>query len=105
LKAYLPFFTFGVLFCDVENLKEIGRPLDAIRNLNFWIKIPINLALIFLFISYGSILTDGECQVRDQGDCDYHNAVTFGVSKYAFWFFQTIGALAGFFFALTSEYF
>lgn len=105
LRAYLPLFTYGVAFSDLENLSKYFRPLDSMRDLNFWIKIPINLALIFLFVSYGSLMPDDVCTKRDDGDCTYYNAITFGTNKYTFWFFQTIGAISGFIFALTSEYF
>ena len=58
----LPLFVFGVILSDIEHLtKGMGRPLDAMRNLSIWVKIPINLVLIFMFMSYGSLLFGFEC--------------------------------------------
>ena len=59
---YLPLFLIGVIFSDIEHLsKGFGRPLDALRNINFWVKIPINLAFIVIFMFYGSLLGEGKC--------------------------------------------
>ena len=81
LRAYLPLFTYGLIFSDIEHLtKGFGRPLDAMRDLSIWAKIPINLVLIFLFISYGSLIPDDMCAKRDDGDCTYYNIITFTIN-------------------------
>ena len=65
-------FTYGLIFSDIEHLtKGFGRPLDAIRNMNFWVKIPINLFLIILFMFYGSLLPDDQCAMKDEVDCSF----------------------------------
>ena len=52
----IPLFTAGVILADVEHLtKGMGRPLDYIRNMNIWFKIPLNSLLIFIFCVYGSV--------------------------------------------------
>ena len=62
LVMYLPLFLIGVIFSDIEHLsKGFGRPLDALRNINFWVKIPINLVFIVIFMFYGSLLGEGKC--------------------------------------------
>ena len=59
IVKYFPLFTFGVIFSDIEHLtKGYGRPLDGLRNLNFWVKIPINLAFIAIFIIFGGLAAD-----------------------------------------------
>lgn len=44
------------------------------------------------------------CEKRDEGDCAYDEMVTFGTKNSASWFFKTLGALAGFLLALTSDW-
>tara|TARA_B110000285_G_C15007497_1_gene554638 strand:+ start:284 stop:574 length:291 start_codon:yes stop_codon:yes gene_type:complete len=48
-----------------------GRPLDAIRNLNIWWKIPINLFLLFIFFTYGSYGGNERCMEAHDGECEY----------------------------------
>lgn len=88
LRAYIPFFTYGLIFSDSENLKtDNPRPLDAVRELHWGWKIPINLVLVFLFTSYGAIIEKKTCDVREEDDCAYFNAVTFYSGDYGFWVF------------------
>lgn len=92
------------MFSDVEHLpKGSGRPLDAIRDLNFFIKIPINLILLVIFMFYGSVLPMKNCDNKDPDACWWHKTVTFGDTEILPWGF--FAALAGFLFLLTSEYF
>jgi hypothetical protein len=80
-------FTYGLIFSDIEHLsKGYGRPLDALRNLSIWIKIPINLVLAIIFMSYGSLIPDDQCKVRDDGDCAFYDIISFyGGSLRWFW--------------------
>lgn len=48
IKIYIPIFLVAVVFADIESMKT-WRPLDAIRNLHWRWKIPINFVLLFLF--------------------------------------------------------
>lgn len=104
LRAYIPYFTFGVIFADVENLRE-SVPLGVLRDLHWGWKIPINLVLLFLFFTYGSMTMWATCEKRDEGDCWYQDVTTFGTQDKIYWLFSTIGTLAGFIFALTSPAF
>ena len=47
------------MFADLEHDKNIRR-LDAIRNLDWWWKIPINISLFIIFIFYGSVEIESE---------------------------------------------
>ena len=55
-----PYFVIGTAIADLETLKN--RPLDGLRDLNFALKIPINLALLFLFVSFGSYNKRENCE-------------------------------------------
>lgn len=105
LRAFIPFFTYGVLFSDIENLRD-SVPLDALRDLEWWQgKILINIVFAALLVIYGSMTLPATCEVYPEDTCQFQDAVTFNTGKYGYWFFQTIGALAGFLFALTSPAF
>ena len=107
LVMYLPLFLIGVIFSDIEHLsKGFGRPLDALRNINFWVKIPINLVFLTIFVVYGSQTESSTCaskEVDDPDACLFHKAVTFNTIDKLPW--KYLGAVSGFVFALTSEYF
>jgi hypothetical protein len=83
--------------------KGMGRPLDSIRDLNFWVKIPINLTFLAIFMLWGSIMSNGNCSNKDPDACWFHRAVTFGELDLLPWAF--FAAISGFVFLLTSEYF
>jgi peptidoglycan/LPS O-acetylase OafA/YrhL len=104
LRSFLPYFTYGVAIADSENLKG-DLPLNALRKLDWWWKIPINLVLVFIFLSYGSMTIPETCKKRDEFDCAYMTIVTGGAFADAFWFFEALAALAGFILALTSSAF
>ena len=55
LRWFLPIFTFGILFADLETLRPT-RPLDVIRNWPIWAKLILNSLLIVIFVIYGSII-------------------------------------------------
>lgn len=107
LRAYLPLFTFGVIFSDVENLKlpkgEL-MPFEKMRQLAWYWKIPINLVLVILFTFYGSTIEQETCKKRGD-DCAFFDAVQFYQGAKFFWIFQTIAAIAGFILAITSQWF
>ena len=44
------------MFCDLDNA-EGGSYIDIVRKLNLWYKIPLNLVLLLLFFSYGSVIS------------------------------------------------
>jgi hypothetical protein len=100
LRAYIPYFTYGVIFADMENLRG-SIPLDYLRELPYKYKVPLNCFLAFLFLSYGSMTMTETCAHRGN-DCWYQEQVTFHTGHKTFWFFTTIGTLAGFTLALTS---
>lgn len=107
LRAYLPLFTFGVIFSDVENLKlPKGElvPFEKMRQLAWYWKIPINLALAILFTFYGSTIEQETCKKRGD-DCAFFDAIQFYQGAKFFWIFQTIAAVAGFILAITSQWF
>ena len=54
LIIHTPIFFFGVVFADIENLKDQKKPLDHIRALHWGWKIVVNSILIILFFSLGS---------------------------------------------------
>ena len=56
IRQHLPTFAWGVIFADIESININGRrPLDVIRKLNIWAKIPLNLFLLTLFICFGTV--------------------------------------------------
>ena len=57
LVKYIPIFFFGVAFADIET--HPSRPLDRVRELSIWWKIPLNTALIIIIVSWGSYSGDG----------------------------------------------
>lgn len=54
VRQHMPTFFWGVMFCDLEHDK-VNRRLDALRDLDWWWKVPINATLFILFIFYGSV--------------------------------------------------
>ena len=52
-----------------QNLSK--RPLDKIRLLSIWWKIPINTLLLFIFFTYGSWTGEGHCLTTYDEECDY----------------------------------
>jgi hypothetical protein len=54
LIIHTPIFFFGVIFADMETLKDQRKPLDYIRALHWGWKIIVNGILLILFISLGS---------------------------------------------------
>ena len=76
IVKHIPVFFFGVIFADLENLKPT-RPLDWLRNLSIWWKIPINLFLFIVIISWGSYSGDGKCVQVSDGTCPFWVYATF----------------------------
>lgn len=56
VRQHLPTFLWGIIFADIETVNINGRrPLDVLRKMNIWLKIPFNLFLFTLFAVYGSV--------------------------------------------------
>jgi len=100
---HLPVFFLGVIIADFENMKD-SRPLDAVRNLHWGWKIPINLFLIFVIVSLGSYKGNSKCLNDHDDSCEYWRYVTlnFALNKL---FYNYVAALSLIFFALTSSWF
>lgn len=75
LIIHLPVFFLGAILADFETLKD-HRPLDSVRNLSTWWKIPINLVLVVVFLSLGSYKGNGKCLTDDDGDCEFWRYAT-----------------------------
>lgn len=52
----MPQFLIGTALADMENM--VHRPLDRLRDLSIWWKIPINFALVTIIFIWGSISDD-----------------------------------------------
>ena len=66
LRTHLPTFAFGVIFADIESININGRrPLDVIRKLPLWAKIPFNLFLFTIFFVFCAIDIEGLNNIRD----------------------------------------
>jgi hypothetical protein len=72
---HIPIFFIGVIIADMESDPH-SRPLDSIRNLNWYWKIPINLVLLFIFFTYGSYGGLNRCMDKDDGECEYWRIMT-----------------------------
>lgn len=101
--SLFPVFFVGTILADLENIKP-RRPLDGVRKLSIWWKIPLNLVAFALFVLYGSFYGDGNCILKDEGDCEYHRIITINhiIPKLGCTY---IGAIALIFLALTSQWF
>jgi peptidoglycan/LPS O-acetylase OafA/YrhL len=103
VRQHLPTFAWGVIFADIDSININGRrPLDVLRKLNIWVKIPFNLFLFGLFVIFGSVDIETLSHMRSDDNQRYNLVVTFGyfigmpVS-------MLIAALAIFILALTSS--
>jgi len=101
LMTHLPIFVVGVAFADMESMKR--RPLDAIRRLSIWWKIPLNALLLAIFVTYGSWTGEGHCLTAYDEECPfwYYSSI-FG------WLPKTLamyaGAISIFVLCLTSDW-
>ena len=95
-------FLVGVTLADLETMDP--RPLDWLRKLNIWWKIPINFVLFALFVSYGSYGGDGRCHLAKDGTCDFWMIITFNetITKMLCYYVAAISLII---LALTSEWF
>ena len=101
LMIHLPIFVVGVFFADMESLPK--RPLDKIRLLSIWWKIPINTLLLLVFFTYGSWTGEGHCLTTYDEECDFWYYTTiFGYIPKAFAMYAA--AVSIFLLALTSEW-
>ena len=99
---YFELFVFGIILSDIEHLtKGFGRPLDALRNLSIWWKIPLNLVLIVIFLIYGSLNEYADDFPKE--DMGFYRAVR--GYEYLSWLpWEDVGALAIMILCLTSEW-
>lgn len=103
VRMHLPTFAWGVIFADIETINIYGRrPLDVLRKLNIWAKIPLNLFLFALFVIFGAVDIEALNHTRADENQKYGLVVTFG------YFIgmpvaMLISALAIFLLALTSK--
>jgi len=63
IRESLPTFFIGVMFCDLEHDQKVRR-LDSLRELPWYVKIPLNTALIVIFCIYASVAEDSEDHYR-----------------------------------------
>ena len=87
----------------MESIPE-GRPLDKIRNLSMWWKVPLNLVLFTIFITYGSYGGDGRCKQAHDGNCGFWYHATLGENIPKMWGYYA-AAISLTILALTSEWF
>lgn len=66
IRHYLPTFAIGVIFADLDTVNINGRrPLDVIRKLPIWAKIPLNLFLFAIFCVFGVVETERSNNLRE----------------------------------------
>jgi len=103
VRQHLPTFAWGVIFADIDSVNINGRrPLDVLRKLNIWIKIPFNLFLLGLFVIFGSIDIETLNGMRSEENQRYSLVVSFGYFI-GMPICMLIAALAIFILALTSS--
>lgn len=68
----IPYFILGVMFADMETM--IDRPLDRIRNLEWYWKIPFNTCLVAMILIWGSMMSDNPkgCMTTYDDRCLLH---------------------------------
>ena len=71
----MPLFFIGVMFCDLEHDKAIRR-LDALRDLPWYFKIPINTGLLILFCFYGSVWEEENSRLKSDVYRSYEKNAT-----------------------------
>lgn len=100
---HIPVFFFGVMIADLETFKEY-RPLDTLRDLSIWWKIPINFVLLFISLSYGSYSNNARCNGVHDSYCDFWAVISWDATI-PMPFCTYIGANAFIILALTSSVF
>jgi peptidoglycan/LPS O-acetylase OafA/YrhL len=103
IRESLPTFFIGVMFCDLEHDQKVRR-LDSLRELPWYVKIPLNTALIVIFCIYASVAEDSEDHYRHQDMRTYDIMVT-GDYTIGFGVCMHIAALSIFLLALISQWF
>jgi len=103
IRMHLPTFAWGVIFADIECININGRrPLDVIRKLSIWVKIPLNLFLFTLFITFGTVDIEPLNNIRDPENQKYSLIISFGYII-GMPICMLIAALSIFFLCLTSR--
>ena len=79
VRMHIPTFAWGVIFADIDSINVNGRrPLDVLRKLNIWAKIPLNLFLLTIFIVFGAVDIETLNHMRADENQRYNLVVTFG---------------------------
>jgi len=103
VRMHIPTFAWGVIFADIETININGRrPLDVLRKMSIWVKIPFNLFLFALFVVFGSVDIETLNHMRADENQRYGLTVTFGYFI-GMPIAMLIAALAIFLLALTSS--
>jgi len=76
IKWYLPVFTYGLIYLDLDCPAKGPRALDYIRDLNGWCKILINVPLFLIFLFYGSITPEADNLSRLDEDQSFTEDMT-----------------------------
>jgi len=69
MMNFIPVFFYGVILADLETFHV--RPLDSIRNLHWGWKIPVNLALFTVAVSFGAYNRSGWMHCETASDDEY----------------------------------
>lgn len=103
LRFHLPTFAFGVIFADLECVNINGRrPLDVIRKLPLWVKVPFNISLFTLFAVFGTVDTEYQTWMKEKHFQKYSLSASFGYTI-GFPMCMLIAGLAMFILCLTSR--
>lgn len=79
VRMHVPTFAWGVIFADIETININGRrPLDVLRKMSIWVKIPFNLFLFALFCVFGAVDIETLNHMRAEEDQRYSLVVSFG---------------------------
>lgn len=104
VRMHVPTFAWGVIFADIECININGRrPLDVIRKLSIWVKIPLNLFLFTLFCVFGSVDIETLNHMRSDENQKYGLTVSFGYAI-GMPMCMLIAALSIFLLSLTSSW-
>ena len=79
IRQHLSTFAWGVIFADFDTININGRrPLDVLRKMSIWLKIPFNLFLFSLFVAFGSVDPEIYTYLKPEEAKRYNLTITFG---------------------------
>ena len=79
VRMHIPTFAWGVIFADIDTININGRrPLDVLRKMSIWVKIPFNLFLLALFCVFGAVDIETLNHMRSEENQRFSLTVTFG---------------------------